>query len=107
MVYFDLVLAHDTKFQEGCGLVVEIDNRRMLGSCTYPKAGGKPPKKHVLNKWRTAERLLFSCRLSFIRFLVHIPNLPWKVSHELQVIDLSLSGNPNLQEVSCVLGLQS
>ena len=79
----------------------------MLGSCTYPKSRWKPPKKHVVNKWRTAERLLFSCRLSFIRFLVHIPNLPWKVSLELQVIDLSLSGNPNLQEVSCVLGLQS
>jgi hypothetical protein len=31
-------------------------------------------------------------------------NLPSKVSHELQLTDFSLSGNPNLQEVSCVLG---
>jgi hypothetical protein len=32
---------------------------------------------------------------------------PSKVSHELQVTDLSMSGNPSLQEVSCVLDLQS
>ena len=31
-------------------------------------------------------------------------NLPSKVFHELQLTDFSLSGNPNLQEVSCVLG---
>ena len=28
--------------------------------------------------------------------------IPWKVSLELQGIDLASSGNPSLQEVSCV-----
>jgi len=77
---------------------------RMLGSCTYPKAN-LPENMFLMNGELLC--LSFSCRLSFIRFLVHILNLLWKVSHKLQVIDLSLSGNSNLQEDSCFLGSQS